>query len=767
MRVPVSLLRRLVDLPDDLDTLVRELNARVSEVEHVHRHPPRESFQDVRIVELVEATASREGFTRWRLHDGHHVVVGDRFGVRPGERYAAVLADGRLPDGTRVDARDVAGMPSDGALVSEAMLGIGRDTAHPLRFAPDTAQDAHPWEALELDDVVLEFDLEPNRPDLFSLVGVARDVGAIWNHPVRMPEMRPLDDLPALPAPALALDTPRARAYLAMAIDDVRVGPSPQWLQNAVRKLGMRPINAVVDAANLAMMELGEPVHTFDRDALTGDTVQLRMARDGETVTTLDGVTRTLTAECMLVCDAVPSRGESLPIAIAGVMGDARTEVRETTRRVLLEVAAFDMAAVRRASRRLSLRTEASLRFEKGLPVASIEPAAARLAYLLETVCGARPVALSRVGAPAPARTRIPLDLASLRGRLGMDVSDETIVRLLEASGCVVHDGVCEAPEHRPDLRIAEDLVEEVGRLHGYVHVVSEAPRMALASPRTNPWMENARRARRLLTAHGFDEVYLPVWIGDEEVATYGFEPGGLVRLINPLAENLRWFRPTPLPHLVDAAVQNRKDLSGFAFFEVGRTYARAADGRLAERQVLGALSLGAHDVLDLRELAVAFGRASGADVTVSRAEHPHLHPGRTLRVGDWATVGELHPRLVRRSGLREAPVVLLADLEALAGLAPTAVRFAAPPRFPGITVDVNVTVPARTEAGRVRAAVPASDLLRDVSVVDVWPLSEGARITLRLAFQANDRSLAQDEIVPLVAHARGALEAAGWDVAG
>ena len=767
MRVPVSLLRRLVDLPDDLDTLVRELNARVSEVEHVHRFPTRDAFGDVHIVELAEATASGGGHTRWRLHGGGHIVVGDRFGVRAGERCAAVMAGGRLPDGTVVETREVVGLASDGVLASEAMLGIGRDSANPLRFAPDTAPDAPPWDALELDDVVLEFDLEPNRPDLFSLVGVARDVGAIWNHPVRLPEMRPLADLPPLASPMLALETPRARAYLAMALDDVTVGPSPQWLQNAVRKLGMRPINAVVDAANLAMMELGEPVHTFDRDALTGDTVQLRMARDGESVTTLDGVTRTLTAECMLVCDAAPARGDSTPIAIAGVMGDARTEVRPSTRRVLLEVAAFDMAAVRRASRRLSLRTEASLRFEKGLPVASIEPAAARLAHLLETLCGARPVALSRVGAPAPARTRIPLDLATLRGRLGMDVSDDTVVRLLEASGCLVHDRVCEAPEHRPDLRIAEDLVEEVGRLHGYVHVVSEAPRMALAAPQPNPWMENARRARRLLTAHGFDEVYLPVWIGDEEVSAFGFDEAGLVRLINPLAENLRWFRPSPLPHLLEAAVQNRKDHGAFAFFEVGRTYARGGDGRLAERQVLGALALGTHDVLAMRDLALAFGRVHGADVTVARAEHPHLHPGRTLRVGAWATIGELHPRLLRRAGLREAPVVLLADLEALAGLTPHAVRFVPPPRFPGITVDVNVTVPARTEAAQVRATLTPGELLRDVSVVDVWPLDQGARITLRLAFQATDRSLAQEEITPLVAQARGLLESAGWSVAG
>lgn len=362
MRVPVSLLRRFVPIPVDLDTLVCTLNARVSEIEHIYRFPSRNAFAGVQVVELAQAIEQRDGHTRWRTTTGAMIVVGDVFKVGAGERYAAVLAGGALPDGTKVEARSVAGMASDGALVSEAMLGVGKDAARPLRFAPDTAAGADVWAALELDDVVLEFDLEPNRPDLFSLAGVARDVSAIWDVPFMAPGGLDLTGLPALASPSIRLQTPRARAYLALEMTGLRVGPSPQWLQNAVRKLGMRPINNVVDAANLAMFELGEPMHTFDRARLRSDAIVLRMAQDAEKITTLDGVERALTDECLLVCD-----GER-PVAVAGIMGDASSEVHDATTDVIVEVAAFDMAAVRRASRRLALRTEASLRFERVSP---------------------------------------------------------------------------------------------------------------------------------------------------------------------------------------------------------------------------------------------------------------------------------------------------------------------------------------------------------------------------------------------------------------
>lgn len=761
MRVPLSLLRQLAPVQVDVDTLSRVMNARVSEVEAVHRGPSRAAFAGVCIVEAVEALDQRAEHTRWRMatRAGEvHIVVGDKFGLRAGMRAAAVLAGASTPDGTPIVARAVHGLPSDGVLVSEAQLGLGKDTARPLFFAPDTPLDADPWEALEAGETVLEFDLEPNRPDLFSLAGMAHDACAIWGLPGSVPGGVDLAALPTLQTPRIELQTPRARHYAALRMEGVRVGPSPQWLQNAVRALGMRPINNVVDAANLTMMELGEPLHTFDADRLVSGRIVLRMAVDGEHITTLDGVDRTLTDECLLVCDG------DTPIALAGIMGDARSEVSAETTRVLIEGAAFDMAAVRRASRRLSLRTEASARFEKGLPISGVAPAIARLAALLAEVADAVPVAHVAVGEPSPAPVGIPFRPAAIRARVGIDVSDAEMVRLLRAGGIQVVGETAYAPESRPDLRIAEDLVEEIGRLYGYEHVQSEPPSMALAAPVENPVLRAASRVRRLLTGAGWDEVYLPVWIGDPEVERFGLDRDGLVSLINPLAEDLVHFRPTALPALVAAAVENRKELESFRLFEVGKTYRRGADGKVDERPHLAGITLGT-DLLAVRDTLLDLARAFGADPALGRVEHPHLHPGRTLRVGDWAVAGELHPRLVRAAGLREAPVVFEVALEHIAPLTPPVPRFVPPPRFPSVTVDLNVTVEARVEAAAVLAAVPPGVELRAVDVLDRYPLPDGARLTLRFVWNGGDRSLTGDEVAAAMDEVRGALSRAGFAV--
>jgi len=757
MRVPVNLLRPLANPPVDLDTLARVLNARVSEVEAIHRGPSREAFRDVCIVEPVTAVESRAEHTRWRMRTRTGevlLVVGDRFGVRAGDRLAAVLAGGTTPDGTVIAARAVVGLESAGVVVSEAQLGVGKDAARPLFFAPDTPLDADPWEALDAGGAVLEFDLEPNRPDLFSLLGVARDVGAIWSVPLSEPGGVDLTRLAPLLHPQIELRTPKARHYAALLVRGVRVQASPQWLQNAVRSLGMRPINNVVDAANLTMMELGQPLHTFDAARLLSDRIVLRMAAGGEHITTLDGVDRALTEECLLVCD-----GET-PVAIAGVMGNALSEVHVGTTDVLIEGASFDMASVRRASRRLALRTEASARFEKGLPVSSVAPALARLAALLAEVAGGEPVALAWAGEDAPAPPPIPFDPAYIRDRTGVDVPDREMHRILAAAGVQIVGDTAFAPEGRPDLRIPEDLVEEIGRVHGYEHVVAQAPAMALATPMDNPVLRASTRARRLLGGAGWDEVYLLPWLGDAEVATWGLE--ALVSLINPLASDLVHFRPSAFPGLVAAVVENRKELERFRLYEIGRVYRRAEAGGVDERPHLAGAAVG-DDLLVVRDTLLELARAFGADPTVSRTEDPHLHPGRTLALGDWAVAGELHPRLVRAHGLREAPVLFRVALDALAGLPAPVPHFVPPPRFPSIEVDLNVTVGPRIEAAGVLAAVPRPGELRRVEVRDRYPLADGARLTLHFVWNAGDRSLTAEEIGGWMTSVRGALGAAGY----
>lgn len=607
-------------------------------------------------------------------------------------------------------------------------------------------------------DAILELDLEPHRPDLFSLLGVARDVAAACRLPLSEPPRVDGSALPPVEGLSLELRTPRCRRYEALRVSGVRVGPSPRWLADAVEALGMRPINNVVDAANLVMMELGQPLHTFDLARLRHGIV-LRMAADGEEMRTLDGVQRTLTSECLLVCDG------DAPIALAGVMGDAESEVGAGTTDVLIESAAFDMAAVRRASRRLGLRTEASTRFEKGLPLALARPAAERLAKVLEEVAGGRAVGLSVAGEAVPQLAEVALDRDEIRRRLGMRVDDAEIDRILRALGFEVDVARVRVPHHRPDVRIPADLVEEVGRVHGYDSVRGEPPVVSLDAPRPNPLIVTAARARRELSARGWDEVYLPAWIGDGAVAAFGLDAAELITLANPVADDLRHFRTTALPALVDAAVENRKLGGPFALYEIGRVYRRLPGGAIEERAHLAGIAAGT-DVLGLRDVLVGLAQALGADARVSRAgDHPHLHPGRAFAVGAWARGGELHPRIQRLVGGKDAVVHFAVDLQAIANADRRAVAFSPPPRFPSVRLDLNVTVPARTECAEVVAAVPRSEHLASVEVADLYALPEGARLTLAMEFNAVARTLEQAEAMAALGGIRAALSARGWAV--
>ncbi|NOY24890.1 MAG: phenylalanine--tRNA ligase subunit beta [Oligoflexia bacterium] len=741
MRVPVSLLRKLSPVRDTngpvpVADLATVMNARVSEVEKIHRFP------------------SRDAFSKWSLRrqqDGLLVVV------------------------------DAQGHPA-----TESDLGIGPDTSHPVSLGPDVPDDADIFDALELDDAVIEFDLEPNRPDLFSLVGMARDAAAIWGSGT-YPPTGIRRDWPDTSSVRIAVAVPqRVPRYVAVELKGIAVGPSPQWLQNTVRKLGMRPINNVVDATNLVMMELGQPMHTFDRRQIQSGVIGLRMARDGETMTTLDGVDRVLTDECLLVTDGDPEDG-GVPVALAGIMGSEGSGVTPDTSAVLIEAASFDMAAVRRASRRLSLRTEASLRFEKGLPQSGVGPAVARLVSLLEQVCGPQvQVAGYAEHWPSPPPPRqVMLDASRLRQRLAMDLSDVKIDQILGMAGCRVERrqslGATSAqwrvqlPEHRPDLAIQEDLEEEVGRIYGYDHVHASLPQAQLRPVPHNPSFHGAAQVRDVLLAWGLDEVYLSAWVSDDDLKTCCLPAPGtdspLVELANPLNVELRYFRPSALPAVLAAIRENRKQLDSLGLFEIGRVYLRAPDGTIVETPSLAGAVVDPPSQQQggafyrVRDALLDLAERMGVSLSVQPVDSdmppwagiPLLHPGRaaSLQTKDGVLIGvfgEIHPRMVSDADLREAPTVFSVDLAALyQNRGSRQRRFHAPPRFPSVDAHLNVVAPARLLAADLLARIDAPNLVRR-DVRGVWTgkgVPEGHRqLTLSLEFNHPDRSLTHPEVM-------------------
>jgi len=786
MRVPVSLLSAFVDIPLEPNALADLMNGRIAEVEHVLRPPARDALADLCVAQLLHLVDENEEWALWRcaLPQGEaEIVVGKKYGVQAGGFFAAIPVGGTLPDGSEVTVRKVGGFSSEGLLVSESMLGIGEEAATPLAFSPTIDRMAHPYELLELDDAVLEFDLEPNRPDLFSLLGMARDLSAIFGEEVRMPTCAP-QDWDALPESELAIKIhapEKVTRYAALEVSGVQVGPSPQWLQNAMRKFGMRPINNVVDAANLAMLEFGQPMHTFDRRSLKSGEIGLRMARNGEKLTTLDGVERVLTDECLLVTDG------DTPIALAGVMGDTHSEITEATQDLLIESATFDMATVRRCSRRLSLRTESSLRFEKGLPCSQVLPAMARLAQLLKEI-GGPAVRIGRhvdVHPNPPAPKRLTFSPDEARARMGMDIPDDIIRARFARLGIELDaDWQAVLPDFRPDLNIQADLNEEVGRIQGYEHVKAEPPSAPLAVPRQNPVYRKGFALRHALNGAGFDEVYLGIWVGQREIDQYQLDAKALLALKNPLTSDLTHFRPTALPDLLNAVRLNRKSRDEVRLFEIAKIYLKGPDGIDERHHLSGAFVSPGTDTAgarfyDTRDALVAALACLGVELALSRPDSMdtrwHLH---TFHPGRWAALsfqgeiigilGEVHPAWVKIANLQEAPVTFHVDLQGLLGVHPTVPRFTAPPRYPSVEYHLNVLAPQDTFAQVVLAKIQQANLdnlvrhtLRAVYTGQGVPENK-KRLTLELEFNHTERSLTHEEALQQVQRLRPNLESAG-----
>lgn len=786
MRVPISLLSAFVDIPLGPKALADLMNGRIAEVEHVLTAPSREALADVCVAQLLSLIDENEDWALWlcALPKGEaQIVVGKKYGVKAGELFAAIPAGGSMPDGTEATAREVGGFSSEGLLVSESMLGIGDEAATPLAFSPDVDRMAHPFDLLDLDDAVLEFDLEPNRPDLFSLLGMARDLSAIFSEDLRMPTCSDRDWQP-LPASDLKINLhspEKVRRYAALEVSGVKVGPSPQWLQNAMRKFGMRPINNVVDAANLAMLEFGQPMHTFDRSSLKSGEIGLRMARSGEKLTTLDGIERNLTDECLLVTDG------DTPIALAGVMGDHHSGITGATQDLLIESATFDMATVRRCSRRLALRTESSLRFEKGLPTSQVLPAMARLAHLLQVV-GGPDVQIGRhldVHPNPPAPKHLTFSPDEARARMGMDIPDTTIRNRFARLGIALDaDWGAVLPDFRPDLNIQADLNEEVGRIQGYEHVKAEPPHAPLAVPRQNPVYRKGFALRHALNGAGFDEVYLGIWIGQNEIDQYQLDPSSLLALKNPLTSDLTHFRTTALPDLLNAVRLNRKSRDEVRLFEIAKIYLKGAEGIDERHHLSGAFATPGPDptgerfydtrdalieALDCLGIAVELSRPSAVD---AKWNLHTFHPGRWVALSFQDAVigvlGELHPAWVKSASLMEAPVTFHVDLQGILDVQSTVPRFTAPPRYPSVEYHLNVLAPQDTFAQTVLEQIRQANLdhlvrhtLRAVYTGQGVPDSK-KRLTLELEFNHTERSLTHEEALSQVQGLRPRLEATG-----
>ncbi|MDD2553779.1 MAG: phenylalanine--tRNA ligase subunit beta [Desulfotomaculaceae bacterium] len=714
--------------------------------------------------------------------------------VREGDIIPVAVEGAKLASGLAIKRAKLRGVESRGMMCSGQELGIDPKTmsaeqASGIMILPPGArigEDAK--EILGLDDYILELDLTPNRGDCLSIIGVAREVAALLGKPFRLPQpsFGELDEKTEGQVKVDILDRDLCRRFVGRLIKNVRIGSSPLWMQQRLRAAGMRPINNIVDVTNYVMLELGQPMHAFDYNLLQDGHIIVRRVREGEKIITLDGAARDLTPGMLAITDP------SGPIAIAGVMGGQSTEVTDKTESILLESAFFNPVSVRRTSKALGLRSEASLRFEKGIDIGGCARAADRAAQLIVEM-GSGEASAGRVDRTSETITERVVQFRPSRASyvLGVDIPGETARDILTSLQFKVQDAngdlLVTIPTHRVDVSLEVDLIEEVARMYGYDKAPETLPFGKSTGGMKTIEQAYTTRVRSQLAASGLFEVMTYSFVHPRVFDLMNLPAGSPYRntlnIQNPLSEEHSVMRTMLLPCLMEVLVRNyNRRVQNGAVFEMGRVFVtRGLDTQPEEKTILAAAAMGcapgswnlapaAFDYYYLKGvLENLFSALRTAPVTFRpESADPSFHPGRTavleadgVRLG---ILGELHPDVLEKYELPVKVTAFELDFNQLLALSGQPADFIPLPKYPGIERDLAVLVKKDIPAEGIFAAIreAGGKLLSDVSLFDIYSgeqVPDGMQsMAFSLKFQAVDRTLTDAEAVEMTNAIAGAL---------
>jgi len=804
MRVPLSWLRDFVDVeltPDELAERLTVLGMEVSAIEHIGA-----DWLRVVVGELLEVgphpNSAKLSMTRVGVGEDQPElsIVCGATNIEAGQRVPVALPGSVLPGDRRIDITTIAGATSQGMLCSGDELGLTSDADGILILPADSQLGLDLVEMAG--DVVLDIDVKPNRGDALSILGLAREVAAATGAALRWPDIG-VEESGDSTADHLRVDVEDPRlcpVFVGRYVEGVTIKASPWDVQKRLIAAGVRPVSNIVDASNYVLMELGKPIHAFDGDAIEDGHIIVRSAWAGERLETLDHIERELTPEALLITDP------GGPLALAGVMGGATSEVSEETRNVIIESAIFDPVSIRSTAFRYSLRSEASLRFEKGQEHRMARLGADRTAALILLWGGGRAaVGVVDTQPQEPAQVRIPFRPARVNRLLGVDIPTAEQHGLLDRVG--IHTEVAGAsdvvpviagehaltvtpndpdevvvaivPGHRSDLAIEADIIEEVARVRGYETLSGRLPDTEMPAYRPDPQLI-LDELRSGLSGAGLSELITHGLIGPEDHLRMGFgaEDLATIRAANPVTIDHSELRRSMIPEHLRVLVDNERQRSpDIHAFELGTLHAWH-DGEPREEPVLAIILAG-------RERPVTHDRAAQTmDVATAKGLLEQLtsrllwcrllyeplepregveHPGRTAAVVAVADdgnstsvgrVGELHPRLLERYEVRAEHVVFAEiHLDAFRRLVPERLRVGKLEHLPGVERDIAVVVPADTAAGLVEALIRehGDEHLRSVRLFDQYrgaPLADDEKsLAYRLRFESVEGAISESEV--------------------
>lgn len=716
------------------------------------------------------------------------IVTGAK-NVFAGAVVPVALSGSTLPGGVKIKKGKLRGVESNGMLCSLGELEL---TKNDFPYAVEDGifimeEPCKPGddirEVLGLNDTVVEFEITPNRPDCLSVLGLAREAAVTFNKPltIKTPKAKgsPAADKTAGLVQVEVRDAELCPRYTARAIKNVKIAPSPRWMRERLRSMGVRPINNLVDITNFVMLEYGQPMHAFDARMLNGGKIIVRRGGDGEKITTLDGVERSLTPEMLVIAD------EGKPVALAGIMGGENSEIRDDTRTVIFESAVFKGASIRKTSRKIGLRTEASARYEKGLDPAGTKTVLERACELVELL-GAGEVCEDVVDVDNSPKTPVKIKLEAdwINRFIGTKIPVAEMAAILKKLGFTVEGDEVTAPSFRADVRHKADLAEEIARIYGYDKIGMTLIDAPATQGGLNDEQKFENRVNNVLLGCGYSEISTYSFVSPkvyDEIRMPADSPlRKSVRLLNPLGEDTSIMRTTPLPSLLEILAKNYSNRnSRAALYEIATVYLPQPGKDLPEERkkiTLGSYGEGS-GFFELKGVIEELLAEAGVKNAVFEAEtnEPSFHPGRCATVSvdgeKFGVFGEIHPEVQNNYEIGEKVCAGVFDFETLARLRSAEITYKPLPKFPSSERDVAVLCDDAVSAAALENAIASAcpNLLENIKLFDVYKgsqIPEGKKsVAFSVSLRAADRTLTDAETDAAMEKILKSLRAAGAEL--
>lgn len=703
--------------------------------------------------------------------------------VDVGQKVPVALEGAELPNGVKIKKTKLRGVESNGMICSAQELGLPdkavmkEQTKGILVLGEDAEIGEDIRDYLGMDDQAIELQLTPNRSDCLSMIGVAYEISAIFDRPLKLPEptKAEVEGRAAESVEIIIESESDCPLYVAQILENVKVGPSPQWMQNRLVSAGIRPINNVVDITNYVMIETGQPLHAYDYSKLTDGDIVVRRGREGEKLVTLDGNERDISTDNLLITD-----GHQI-LGLAGVMGGESSEVKKDTTSVLIESAFFTPTVIRTSAKNQGIRTEASNRFERGVDPERVIPALSRAVQLLREIAGATVASnIEYDGVTEVSEMEVELRHERLNNYLGIQVEPDEVLDIFRRLNLVTRfeddTYYVQIPTRRQDIELEVDLIEEVARMYGYDRIPITLPWGQQLAGELTRNQKLRRTVKRTLNTLGLHEVITYSLTANEinrEIGSLHQEVQP-IKLSLPMSNEHAILRTTLLPQLIQTAAYNRnRGVEDVAIYEIGKSYLTQEEvlSELPEERLeLAYLLTGNLQPATWKERAV-----NGGDFFVGKGilqalmerlgveywetiakEEKGFHPGRTATIlvngEEIGVLGQLHPKLAKKYNLGDTMLCQI-DLEKLFASVPEDVEYHAIGRYPSVTRDMAIVIDEEIPVGEIEAGirVAAGELLESIRLFDVYvgePLEEGKKnVAYSLVYRAQDRTLTDEEV--------------------